>query len=103
MSQISIIVEFHLKPGQQDAFEEIIRAHGKASLEQEPGCLRFDVMRPVEKDGSPIHDCIWLAELYKDQDAVKAHEASPRMPILGEKVGPMVLSRRLVYGAVIPA
>ena len=101
MSQISIIVEFKLKPGQQDAFEELIRAHAKASLEQEPGCLRFDVLRPFEKDGTPIKDCVWLAELYKDQDAVKAHESSPRMPVLGEKVAPMLESRRLVYGAVV--
>ncbi len=101
MSQISIIVEFHLKPGQQEAFEELISAHARASKEQEPGCLRFDVLRPVEKDGTPINDCVWLAELYKDKAAVEAHEASPRMPILGEKIGPMVVSKRLVYGAVV--
>ena len=101
MSQISIIVEFKLKPGQQEPFEELIRAHAKASLEQEPGCMRFDVLRPFEKDGSPVHDCIWLAELYKDEAAVKEHEATERLAVLGEKVGPMVLSRRLVYGSVI--
>ncbi|MBS1989753.1 MAG: antibiotic biosynthesis monooxygenase [Cyanobacteria bacterium SZAS LIN-2] len=101
MSQISIIVEFQLKPGQQEAFEEAIRAHARASKEQEPGCLRFDVIRPVEKDGTPINDCVWLAELYKDREAVAAHEASPRMPILAEKIGPMVVSRRLTYGAVV--
>ncbi len=95
VSQISIIVEFHLKPGQQEAFEELISAHARASKEQEPGCLRFDVLRPVEKDGTPINDCVWLAELYKDKAAVEAHEASPRMPILGEKIGPMVVSKRL--------
>jgi len=101
MSQVSIIVEFHLKPGQQEAFEELIRAHAKASLEQEPGCLRFDVLRPFEKDGTPINDCIWLAELYEDKDAVAAHESSQRLQILGEKAAPLVVSRRLVYGAVI--
>jgi autoinducer 2-degrading protein len=99
--QISIIVEFHLKPGQQEAFEELIGAHARASKEQEPGCLRFDVLRPREKDGSTIHDCVWLTELYQDEEAVAAHEASPRMPILAEKIGPMVVSKKLVYGAVV--
>jgi len=101
MPQISIIVELHLKPGQQEAFEEIIGAHARASKEQEPGCLRFEVLRPIEKDGTPINDCVWLTELYKDQEAVAAHEASPRMPILSEKIGPMVVSRRLIYAAVV--
>lgn len=102
MPQISIIVEFHLKPGQQEAFEELISAHAKASKKQEPGCLRFDVLRPIDKDGTTINDCVWLAELYKDKEAVAAHEASPRMPILAEKIGPMVVSKRLVYGALVP-
>jgi (4S)-4-hydroxy-5-phosphonooxypentane-2,3-dione isomerase len=101
MSQISIIVEFQLKPGQQEAFEELMNAHARASKEQEPGCLRFDVLRPIEKDGTPINDCVWLTELYKDQEAVAAHEASPRMPILGEKVAAMVVSRKLIYAAVV--
>jgi (4S)-4-hydroxy-5-phosphonooxypentane-2,3-dione isomerase len=101
MSNISIILEIHLKPGQQEAFEELLKAHAKASKEQEPGCLRFDVLRPFEKDGTPISDCVWLAELYKDKDAVTAHEASPRMATLGEKTAPMVVSRRLVYAAVV--
>jgi quinol monooxygenase YgiN len=99
--QISIIVEFHLKPGQQEAFEELLKAHAKASKEQEPGCLRFDVLRPIEKDGTPINDCVWLTELYKDQEAVTAHESSPRMPVLAEKVGPMVVSRKLIYAALV--
>jgi autoinducer 2-degrading protein len=101
MSQISIIVEFHLKPGQQEAFEALIGAHAKASKKEEPGCLRFDVLRPIQKDGTPINDCLWLTELYKDLEAVAAHEASPRMPILAEKVAPMVVSRKLIYAAVV--
>jgi autoinducer 2-degrading protein len=100
MPKVSIIVEFKLHKGKQEEFEKHIRAHAALSL-KEPGCIRFDVMRPFEKDGTPIIDCIWLAELYENQDAVNFHESSPRMPQLGEKTAPLVESRRLVYGSVV--
>ena len=101
MSQIAIIVEFQLKPGKQAEFEKLIRAHAERSLKEEKGCLRFDVLQPIDSDGLLIADCIWLTELYEDADAVKEHEDSPRMPILGEAIGSLVANKRLIKAALI--
>ncbi len=101
MSQIAIIVEFQLKPGKQAEFEKLIRAHAERSLNEEEGCLRFDVLQAIDDNGSAVADCIWLTELYENAEAVKEHENSPRMPILGEAVGPLVANRRLIKAAMI--
>lgn len=100
MPQQTIIVEFGIKPGHLDEFEALIREHARRSLEQEPGCLRFDVIKPRLADGTPIADTIWLYEMYEDMAAVKAHESSERMPILGQKTGPLVATKRLIYGTI---
>jgi autoinducer 2-degrading protein len=70
-------------------------------LKEEKGCLRFDVLQPIDSDGSLIADCIWLTELYESAEAVKEHEDSPRMPILGEAIGSIVESKRLIKAAII--
>ena len=101
MSQIAIIVEFQLKPGKQAEFEKLIRAHAERSLKEEKGCLRFDVLQPIDSDGLLIADCIWLTELYEDADAVKEHEDSPRMPLLVEAIGSLVANKRLIKAALI--
>lgn len=101
MSQIAIIVEFQLKPGKQTEFEKLIRAHAARSLNEEKGCLRFDVLQPIDSNGLPIADCIWLTELYEGAEAVKEHEDSPRMPILGDAIGSLVANKRLIKAALI--
>lgn len=101
MSHISIIVEFQLHPGCQAEFEEVICLHAKRSLAEEPGCLRFDVMRQQSQPGRQVDDVIWLYETYADEKAVKAHENSQHMPILSERVKNLVAKRRLVYAGVI--
>jgi len=54
MSKIAIIVEFETNPGALDAFLKIITEHARATLAEEPGCLRFEVIRPIERDGTPM-------------------------------------------------
>jgi len=100
MSQQTIIVEFSIKPGHLDEFEALIREHARRSLAEEPGCIRFDVIKPRLAYGTIIPDTIWLYELYQDMDAVKAHESSDRMPVLGQKTGPLVATKRLIYGVL---
>ncbi len=96
MARISIIVEFTPKPGCYDAFSAHIRAHAKATLAEEPGCLTFDVMKALNDDGSVDQSKIMLVEIYQDMDAVRAHRANPRMPIVGAGSAPLLDGRRLV-------
>ncbi len=100
MSRICIVVEFTPKPGCFDAFHAHISAHAKATLAEEPGCERFDVMRALDDNGTPDGVRIMLVEVYKDMDAVTAHRANPRMPIVGEGSKPLLEGRKLTMCAI---
>ena len=65
---IHIIVHIEPKPDQIEAFLELALYDARNSR-KEPGCLRFDVVR---QDGPPIRFAFY--EVYKDEDAVKAHQ-----------------------------
>ncbi len=95
MPRICIIVEFNPKPGCYDAFNAHIRAHATATLEEEPGCESFDVMQPLNEDGTPDLTKIVLVEIYTSMEAVKAHRANPRMASVGAGSAPLLDGRRL--------
>jgi (4S)-4-hydroxy-5-phosphonooxypentane-2,3-dione isomerase len=63
--------------------------------------LRFEVIKPVQRDGTPIPNKVMVNELYEDESAVSAHEGNPRMKPLGEALKPLLASRRLIYAAVM--
>lgn len=90
MSQIAIVVEFHVKPDQRQAFEKIIREHAAKSLETEPGCKRFDVMIPRKEDGRVL-----LCEVYEDEAAFKAHSEMPRLAEVRNAYKDMITDRSL--------
>lgn len=58
-----ITVTFKLKPAHQAAFHQAILDNARASLENEAGCLRFDVC--ASADGSEV----FLYEQYVDDHA----------------------------------
>ena len=101
MAHMAIIVEFETWPGQEDAFLAVIGEHARATLREEPGCLRFEVIRPVERDGTPIPNRVLVNELYADLDAVTAHEANPRLPSVGAATRPLLASRRLILSRLV--
>lgn len=100
MSRISIIVEFTPKPGCFDAFATHIREHARATLAEEPGCERFDVMQPLDKDGNLDATKIMLVEVYTNMEAVHAHRANPRMAKVGEGSTPLLDGRKLIICAM---
>ncbi len=62
------IITVHVKPGKEAAFEEATRRNHEGSL-QEPGVLRFDVL----KDRDTPHR-YYLYEVYRDEAATRAHK-----------------------------
>jgi quinol monooxygenase YgiN len=98
---MAIIVEFEALENQEAAFLEVISEHARKTLEEEPGCVRFEVIRPVERDGTPIPRRIIVNELYADAAAVAAHEANPRMAWVGAAIKPLLASRRLILAEVL--
>ncbi|MFY7962047.1 MAG: putative quinol monooxygenase [Elsteraceae bacterium] len=103
MTKMAIIVEFETLPGKEEEFLANIREHARATLAEEPGCLRFEVIKPVERDGAPIPNKVMVNELYADEAAVAAHEANPRLPKVGEMNKPLLASRRLILAQLLPA
>ena len=100
MPEMTIIVEFETLEGAEQQFLALISEHARATLQEEPGCLRFEVIRPVEGDGTPIANRVMVSELYADMSAVAAHERNPRMPDVQKATSPLLKSRRLILGTV---
>ena len=88
MGKISLVVELKMKDGQRDAFVDRVRQHGEICLDQEPGCLQFDVLVPT--DGS---NRVFLYEVYTDQAAIEAHMATPHMAEYRRDTDPMIEER----------
>ena len=72
MDGFVVLVRFVLQPGQRAAFEDLVKRNAAASVRDEPGCRRFDVLTP--RDGS---DHVVLYEIYNDRDAFEAHKRMP--------------------------
>ncbi|MCO5064948.1 MAG: antibiotic biosynthesis monooxygenase [Rhizobiaceae bacterium] len=94
MPEVAIIVEFETLEGAEPEFVRIMRDHAQRTLDDEEGCLRFDVFKPIDDDGAPIPNCVIVDELYVDQAAVEAHSLNPRMSALRLIIDPLLKSRR---------
>lgn len=100
MPRIAITVAFTVKPGCWDAFNTHIRTHAAKTLAEEPGCERFDVLQPINDDGTPDHSRILLVEVYRDMEAVAAHRANPRMPSVAAGSKDLLAGRELTISEI---
>ncbi len=66
MNRFVLIVEFQVKPGCLEKFNEAIAINAKASVADEPGCRQFDVLHNQD---DPHH--IVLYEVYDDEAAFR--------------------------------
>ncbi|HAL46998.1 MAG: antibiotic biosynthesis monooxygenase [SAR202 cluster bacterium] len=67
-----ILAPIQIKPGFKERFIEEMIGDARGSVNDEPGCLRFDVIQ----DGAD-ENRIWLYEVYVDADAFQAHCEAP--------------------------
>ena len=67
-----IVAPIQIKEGYRDAFVEAMLGDAKGSVNDEPGCLRFDVIQ----DGADPNR-IWLYEVYVDEAAFQEHLKAP--------------------------
>jgi quinol monooxygenase YgiN len=65
----AITVEFDLVDGAFDAFHRLVSENAALSVEREPGCLRFDVLVPVEAPAARV----LLYEIYSSKEAFAFH------------------------------
>jgi (4S)-4-hydroxy-5-phosphonooxypentane-2,3-dione isomerase len=71
-----LVVSIRVKPGKDRQFLAAIEANAAASLRDEPGCRRFDVLRD---NADPRHYLLY--ELYDDEAAFQAHRNMPHFPV----------------------
>ena len=96
MSDFVIVVDFRLKAGALGAFRPLVDANARASVADEPGCRRFDV---VEPEGEP--DRVLLYEIYDDEAAFAAHLATAHYAAFDAESGPLVESKAVIRGRLV--
>jgi len=69
---ICMLIEVHVKPSALEEFLKVIKHDAVHSEGDEPGCMRFDVLRDNE---DPLK--FYFYEVYKDEAARLAHRKMP--------------------------
>jgi len=67
-----LVVKFQLKPEFREQFLQVAQDDARGANHDEPGCLRFDVIRD-EADPNRI----FFYEVYKDEAAFQEHLKTP--------------------------
>lgn len=67
-----IVAKIQIKPEYREPFMELMVDDAKGSVENEPGCLHFSVIRD---NADPNR--IVLFEVYRDEAAFEAHKQTP--------------------------
>jgi (4S)-4-hydroxy-5-phosphonooxypentane-2,3-dione isomerase len=95
MISLTVIIEFD--PAKLDEATAAILANAEASR-QEPGCLRFEVARQLDKP-----NVIVLSEVYQDSAAIDAHMATQHFAAwrAGVTANGWILSKTSVRAEVI--
>lgn len=96
MMPFVVVVFFEAKAAHVADFKQAIMINAKASVDDEPGCRQFDVAQPPDDDAS-----FFLYEIYDDEDAFKAHVATPHFKLFDELSAPWVKDKKvLTYGLI---
>lgn len=69
-----IIAPVQIKTGHRTEFIDGMRGHAQGFANDEPGCVRFDVIQDADDPNR-----IWLYEVFKDEAAFQQHVQSPRL------------------------
>lgn len=96
MNGFVVIVDFRLKPGSHAAFRPLIDENAIASVREEPGCRRFDV---VEPEGEP--DRILVYEIYDDAAAFDDHCRAPHFLSFDADSAPLVEGKTVRRAALV--
>ena len=94
MRRLALIVEYETRPGQEAAFDQEMRAHAKACLAEEPGCLRFEILRPLDDQGNLVANRFMANELFTDEEALATHRKTARWLRMSELFKELLVSRR---------
>lgn len=95
-----LIVEVNVKPERLTDFLELIKYDAEHSENDEPGCLRFDVLR----DSEDPHK-FYYYEVYRDESARMAHRETPHFKKYAEESADMLSTPvvRHIVNNVVPS
>ncbi|MBO0691786.1 MAG: antibiotic biosynthesis monooxygenase [Acidimicrobiaceae bacterium] len=95
----AIFVTVKIKPELRDRFLEVIEHDATASVRDEPGCLRFEVLQDASDP-----DTYYFFEVYADEAAINAHRETPHFATWDEASKELLQQRvqRLVTVPVFP-
>ena len=73
---IAMWVKVRIRPEERQRFLKAIEVDALGSEQDEPGCLRFNVLRDAQDD-----TVYYFYEIYTDQAALDAHRAAPHYAV----------------------
>ncbi len=88
MDGFVILARFRIAPGARDAFLDHVGRNAAASVADEPGCRRFDVL--THEAGAA--DEVVLYEIYDDAAAFDAHMGTPHFAAFSAATAAIVVS-----------
>lgn len=92
MSRITVVVNLEAKDGEFENLLRLAREQARRSMHEEPGCLKFEVLRPKEHPARLI-----FVEHYASQAALDHHLDTERIKAFRESMLPIVSSRDLTF------
>lgn len=91
-----LLVSVEVKPHMRDVFLEEIEDNSIATVRDEPGCLRFDV---VQDQDDPNR--YYFYEVYVDEEAYTAHTRTPHLVRWRQAAAECLADRKLMNCAMI--
>jgi len=91
MSRFVVYVEFNLHESAVDRFMPMMLANARASLADEPGCERFDVLHVAGKPQQIV-----LYEIYRDRAAFQEHLKTPHFLEFNAATAPFIKDKKVV-------
>jgi len=88
MARLAVVAQFRTKPGCRDKFVEHALVDARASVANEAGCRRFDVLVPGDGEERVV-----LYEIYDDQAAFDAHLKTPHLAAFRAGIADLVEER----------
>jgi (4S)-4-hydroxy-5-phosphonooxypentane-2,3-dione isomerase len=95
MSEFAVWVQFDVVPEKFAEFKAAMFTNARASVADEPGCLRFDVLEAKASSSR-----ILLYEIYTDEAAFKAHLDAPHFKVFDKLSAPWLESKSITFATV---
>ncbi len=73
---LAMWVKVRIKPEERERFLKAIEVDAEGSERDEPGCIRFNVLRDVQDE-----NVYYFFEVYQDERALEAHRAAPHYAV----------------------